>query len=488
MKSPKNKNLITNNKRPEQKNKIAFCASEIFPFAKTGGLADVAGALPKALAKKGFKIKVLMPLYKNIKPQKMYNGYGISEAEGIDFVFIKDDYYFFRDNLYVTKDGDYPDNLERFNFFSKQILNILKKINFSPDIIHCNDWQTSLVSVYLKTIYNDDRFFKNTRSILTIHNLNYQGIFDKEKFLLLGLPWNYFDVNWLEFYGKINILKGGIIFSDIVNTVSPTYAEKIQIKKYGCGLDGVLRIKKDKLLGILNGIDYDVWNPETDAHIYKKYSAKNIVKNKAANKLKLQEKLGFSVNKDVMLIGMVSRLVEQKGLKLIIKALNYILDKYQLIILGEGECGYKEVLKEKEKEFKNSFNLTIGIDEPLAHKIYAASDVFLIPSKFEPCGLSQMISYKYGTIPLTHHAGGLVDSVEDISKGGGGIVFKNYNVQDLISALDRANKLFADKNHWNRVVNRVINYDFSWGRASDEYINKAYRKFLRVLSEDCCKK
>ncbi|MCK4917540.1 MAG: glycogen synthase [Candidatus Omnitrophica bacterium] len=483
MKIPKNKNSILKSQTAKQKIKIAFCASEIFPFAKTGGLADVAGALPKALVKKECELKVLMPFYKNIKPQKMCNGYGTSEVGGIDFIFIKDDYFFFRDNLYVTKDGDYSDNLERFNFFSKQVLNILMKINFSPDIIHCNDWQTSLVSVYLKTIYKDSDFFKDTKSVLTIHNLEYQGIFNKEKFSVLGLPWNCFDVNCLEFYGKINVLKGGIIFADIVNTVSPTYAEKITTQKYGCGLDGVLRNKKDNLIGVLNGIDYDVWNPETDEHIYKKYSVTSASKNKAINKAKLQEELGFLVNNEVMLIGMVSRLVEQKGLALISQVLNEVLGKYQLVILGEGEDRYKELLKEKEKEFKNSFTLTLRMDECFAHQIYAAADLFLMPSKFEPCGLSQMISYKYGTIPLVHHAGGLFDSVEDVSNCGGGIIFKKYNAKDLMTALDRASKLYENKDSWNVVVNRIMNYDFSWARASDEYISKAYRKLARVLSE-----
>ncbi|RKY38764.1 MAG: glycogen synthase, partial [Candidatus Omnitrophota bacterium] len=253
--------------------KIAFFSSEVFPFAKTGGLADVSGALPLSLAEQGCKVKVFMPLYKNIKPEKVYDDYATSQlGKNIEIIFIKHDEYFLRDYLYTTPDGDYPDNLERFSFFCKKCFDILKRINFSPHIFHANDWQTSLVNIYLKILYKNDKFFNRSKSILTIHNLAYQGIFEKEKFSHLGISWDYFSLKYLEFYGKINILKGGIVFSDMVNTVSPTYAKQIQTPDYGCGLDGVLREKRERLLGILNGIDYKVWNPSRDEFIYKKYS------------------------------------------------------------------------------------------------------------------------------------------------------------------------------------------------------------------------
>ncbi|UCG35686.1 MAG: glycogen synthase, partial [Candidatus Omnitrophota bacterium] len=277
--------------------KIAFCSSEVFPYAKTGGLADVSGALPFALAKQGCEVKVFMPFYKNIKPQEVNSEYGYTKQERVEFYFVRHDNYFKRDALYGTPKGDYPDNLERFSFYCRKVLELLPKLDFPADIIHCNDWQASLVNIYLKIIYGNDEFYKNTRSALTIHNLAYQGLFKKDKYPVLGIPRDYFNFRYLEFHKKINLLKGGIVFSDMVNTVSPTYAKQIQTPDYGAGLDVVLREKREHLCGILNAIDYDVWNPKTDEHIYKNY-CENSLGGKHANKIKFQKELGLDVDKD----------------------------------------------------------------------------------------------------------------------------------------------------------------------------------------------
>ncbi|MCF7887120.1 MAG: glycogen synthase GlgA [Candidatus Omnitrophica bacterium] len=456
---------------------IAFCSSEVYPFAKTGGLADVSGSLPLSLAALGHQVKIFMPWYKGIKPEKHFDDFATIEHQGIEVVFIKNEHFFKRDYLYTTDKGDYPDNLERFAFFSRQILKVLKELNFSPDIIHNNDWQTSLVSMYLKIFYNDDDFFQNTKTILTIHNLVFQGIFDKKDFEHLGISWDYFNMHYLEFYGKINLLKGGIIFSDAITTVSPTYARQIQTNEFGCGLEGVSTEKKDRLKGILNGIDYKVWDPKEDGFIYKKY-AKSL-KAKLENKLNLQKEMKLAQDKDILLFGMVSRLTEQKGLDILTESIEVMLKKSQLIILGTGDLKYHKKLREIQKNNKERFSLHIDFDEALAHKIYAASDVFLLPSRFEPCGLSQLISFKYGAIPLVNLTGGLVDTVSDLSKGGSGFTLKKYDKNSLIKLLKKAQRLFKDKKKWNSIVKANMKKDFSWKKAAKQYLN-----LYQVLSNE----
>lgn len=457
--------------------KIAFCSSEVFPFAKTGGLGDVSAALPYELTKAGVEVKVFMPLYKGIEPQKMCDGFGFSKQGEVEVFFIKNDEYFLRESIYVGGDGnDYPDSLERFSFFSKQVLEILKKIDFCPDVIHSNDWQASMVNVYLKTFYKEDDFFKNTKCILTIHNLAYQGLAEKKKFSLLGIDEKFYDENYLEFYGKINLLKGGIVFSDIVTTVSPTYAKQIQTSEFGCGLEEILRKKEKNLRGILNAIDYTIWNPQIDKLIYKKYSP-DTLGDKGINKINLQRELGLKEDKDILFMGMVSRLAEQKGIDILSEAIDEIASKCQLVILGIGEPRYHRILREKEAKFKGSFSLALKFEEALAHKIYAGVDVFLLPSRFEPCGLSQMISYKYATLPLVNHTGGLVDTVVDVSCGGGGFVFNNYNSSDLLSAVERAQEAFRDKSRWQTVLEKVTKFNFSWEVAAAKYI-EVYKELM----------
>ncbi len=454
--------------------KIAFCSSEVFPFAKSGGLADVSGTLPFALSKKGHQVKVFMPLYRGVTPREMNQDFGITKAGEVEIIFIRNDDYFLRSNFYGDSSGDYPDNLERFVFFNKKIAVVLKKMNFSPDIIHCNDWQTAPLVIYLKTKYKADKFFENTKSVLTIHNLAYQGIFQEEKFPFLDIASNYFSISYLEFYGKINLLKGGIIFADIVNTVSPEYARQVQSVEYGCGLDGVLRQKGRKFAGILNAIDYKVWDPKRDKLIYKNYSVSSL-EGKRVNKSRLQKELGFSQKRNVFLLGVVSRLAEQKGIDILSKALEDIVKKYQLVILGVGDERYHRIFKNKQKKHKHRFAVNLGFDDSLAHKIYAGCDAFLMPSRFEPCGLSQMISYKYATVPIVHHTGGLVDTVVDYGRKGGGFVFKEYNDKALINAVDRAKDIFDDNKEWAGLLKKIIKYNFSWSKSTQEYI-RIYNK------------
>lgn len=455
--------------------KVAFFSSEVFPFAKTGGLADVSGTLPLALAKEGCTVKVFMPLYKDITPQKVYDEYGITPlGKNAEIIFVKNDNYFFREHLYGALSGDYPDNLERFSFFCAKSLELLKKLKFSPDIIHANDWQAALLNIYLKILHKNDTFYKRTKTVLTIHNLAYQGIFEKEKFPLLTINWDYFSYKYLEYYGKINLLKGGIVFSDMVNTVSPTYAKQIQTPEYGCGLDGVLRGKREYLCGILNAIDYNVWSPAKDTYIYKSYSSSTL-EDKYVNKRKFQKEMGLKVSKTAFLLGMVSRLAEQKGIDIFSKALNTILKKFQVVILGFGDQRYHKILKKKADKYKNSFSLNLKFDETLAHKIYASVDAFLMPSRFEPCGLSQMISYKYGTVPIVQHTGGLIDTVTDYEQGGGGFVFTRYDYKDLADTIARAAQVYEQKDKWVLLMRKITRYNFSWAKTAKDYI-KMYER------------
>ncbi|RLD15231.1 MAG: glycogen synthase, partial [Caldiserica bacterium] len=309
--------------------------------------------------------------------------------------------------------------------------------------------------------------------------LAYQGIFSKEKFSCLGIDEEYFSPSYLEFYGKINLLKGGIIFADMVNTVSPTYSRQIQTKEFGCGLESVLRQRKDRLWGVLNGIDVEIWNPCQDSFIYQRYSSSSI-EEKYINKVKLREELGLRKDENIFLLGMVTRLAEQKGIDILIKALDKILEKYQLVVLGTGDEVYHQQLEKKAKNRGEVFSLNLKFDETLAHKIYAASDVFLLPSRFEPCGLSQMISYRYGTIPIVHHTGGLADTVKDYSRGGGGFVFKRYHPKALLEAIMRAEALFkSDRKEWISLMKKVMEYDFSWQKTAKDYI-KMYEKCLSL--------
>ena len=469
------------------KMKVAFCSSEVFPFSKTGGLADVCGALPLSLENQGVEVKIFTPLYKDIQPANMFDEWGVSKiGKNIEVVFIRNDNFFNRSGLYGTPEGDYPDNLERFSFFCFKILEVLKKINFKPDVIHCHDWQTGLVPVFLKYKFSQDLFYKDIKTVFTIHNLAYQGLFAQEEFSKLNLPPELFSIDGLEFYGKINILKGALLFSDILTTVSPTYAKEIQTEEFGCGLEGVLKKRAESLYGVLNGLDYSVWDPAKDGLIYKKYSPKNILV-KLENKLKLQKDNKLKPQKEKFLLGFVGRLAEQKGIDLLAEVIPEVIENLntQLIILGTGDIKYHQVLdkfyrKYSKGKFRGNFSLHIKFDEKLAHRIYAGVDCFLMPSRFEPCGLGQMISFKYGTIPIVHATGGLADTVVDYTanpQNGNGFVFRDMSKEAFLDAIKRAKEVFNKKRKWSSLRRKVTTFLFSWEDSAKRYI-ELYNKCL----------
>ncbi|MFA6350309.1 MAG: glycogen synthase GlgA [Candidatus Omnitrophota bacterium] len=452
--------------------KILMCASEVVPFAKTGGLADVAGALPLALEEAGQDVIIAMPRYKcitdnkfSIKRLKNDISYSVI-GKNIKTYFIENDAYFNRDNLYGEKTGDYPDNLDRFSYYCTRTLQLMKEINFKPDIIHCHDWQSCLAMVYLKTKYVKDPFFKNTRTILTIHNIGYQGLFPKDQFPKLGIDWSYFNMEYLEFYDQVNLLKGGMVFADIINTVSPTYAKEIQSKEFGFGLEGVLNKRKKDVFGILNGIDYSIWNPETDKIIAKNFSAKE-PKGKAVAKEDLQKLCKFPLRKDVPLIGLISRLAEQKGFDLIAEDMEQICKMdLQFVLLGTGDQKYHILLEDIVKRYPKVVSLHLKFDDALAHKIYAGSDIFLMPSRYEPCGLGQLIALRYGTIPLVFKTGGLADTVNKDN----GFIFDKYNKEELLKTIKDAVKSFGNSKKWSGLVKKAMEHDFSWEGSAAKYL------------------
>lgn len=486
--------------------KVALISAEAYPFSKTGGLGDVVGALFKEFIKAGIDIKLFLPYYRitrekfsekiedsgivygvQIGKEKKFGAVRSAKAtvdkngnimlkpdkEGNIF-FIEHNDFFDRDNLYGTNYGEYFDNAERFIFFSRAFLEVCRDLEFRFDIIHCHDWHTSLIPLYLKTIYKECQCFENTKTILTIHNLGYQGVFPKEKLELTGFGWEMFHIDCLEFYGMINLLKSGIFNADVITTVSPTYAREILYPEYGFGLDGVLRKKQDKLIGILNGIDYNTWNPEEDLHIKQKYGIKNI-KEKIKNKEDLINitKMEFSIN--APLIAFIGRMVYQKGIDLIIDALPSILDKeIKFIFLGSGENYYESKIRELQNAYPSSIFAYIGFDEILAHKIYAGADALLMPSKYEPCGLSQLIAMKYGTIPLCRKTGGLADTVED---GVTGFLFNDYKVEDLISMILRFVETYNNKELFIKIMLNAMKQDFSWEKSCKQYI-ELYKGFI----------
>jgi starch synthase len=452
------------------------------PYAKTGGLADVSGALPLALEKEKQEVIVILPRYKavdgakfsaesgsafggNLKRLSADTSYCVI-GKNIKVYFIENKEYFYRDGLYGDKNGDYKDNLERFAYYCRRSLELLKEINFKPDIIHCHDWQSSLIPVYLKTNYVNDQFYKKTRTVLTIHNIAYQGVFPKDEFQKLGLDWNLFDVEGLEFYGRVNILKGGMIFADLINTVSPTYAKEIETKEFGFGLEGVLNERKDSVFGILNGLDYDIWNPQDDKFIAKNFSLSSL-EGKAKDKEALQALCKLPKTKNLPMFGIVSRLAEQKGFDILAEGIDEICKMgIQIVILGTGDIKYHQILEKIAKKYPKVISLNLKFDDPLAHKIYAGSDIFLMPSKYEPCGLGQLIALRYGTIPLVFKTGGLADTVNSSN----GFVFDSYDKINLIKAIKKASTAFSDSKKWNALISRAMECNFSWAASAKKYL------------------
>jgi len=483
-----------------KKIKIAFMASEMAPLAKTGGLADVAGALPKYLSRNDrLEIIAFLPFYREVKKKnlrisrvaenlKLYwpgkeNQFALSEyqANGFKVYLIENDFYFNREYLYSTPQGDYSDNGERFAFFCLASLEALKWINFRADLIHAHDWQAALTFAYLKHQLRTEDFFKNVRSIFTVHNLAYQGLFPKEILNLVGLPERLFNLEDLEFYGEVNFLKAGLLYSEAISTVSPTYGLEIQTPHFGFGLDGVLRKRRDSLFGILNGIDYQEWNPETDPALPAHYSKDNLA-GKSICRMELLRTFNFSVYSRSPVIGMVSRLAGQKGFDLLTESLEEIFKrKVHLVILGTGEQKIQELLLEARRKNSGLLGLKIAFDDRLARLIYAGSDFFLIPSRYEPCGLTQMYSLRYGTVPIVRRTGGLRDSVEEFNPGkskGNGFLFDDYKSEAMLEALDRALSFYKKEPSWSRLLSNALSQDFSWERSAADY----YKLYIKVLN------
>jgi len=484
-----------------QKLKILLVSSEVAPFAKTGGLADVTGALPKAIQKLGHDIRVLLPYYRMVKLGQFKTEEVVRElkvpisnrietsavrqthiatpAGKVPVYLLENDKYYDRKELYSTPKGDYEDNAERFIYFSRAALEMLKAIDFRPDVIHCNDWQAGLIPIYLKSIYLYDPFFKNTASVFTIHNLAYQGKFWHFDMHLTGLGWEYFIPDWIEFYGKINLLKAGILHTDLVSTVSKTYSQEIQTPEYGCGLEGVLRARASDLHGIVNGLDYEVTDPSIDKYLKDHYDARN-PEGKHKNKVELQKRFQLP-QKDVPILGMIGRLDAQKGWDLI----SYIIEDLmkldlQMVVLGSGAEEYEKILREKAEKYPQKIGLRVAFDPALAQLIYAGSDMFIMPSKFEPCGLGQLISLRYGTIPIVRATGGLADTIKDYNPktgAGNGFVFKEYSGKELLATVKRALEVYKDQPTWRELIINGMQQDFSWTNSAKEYI-KLYQKAI----------
>lgn len=478
---------------------ILFVASESVPFIKTGGLADVVGSLPKSFPKEEFDVRVIIPNYTCI-PWKyrsefryithFYMGFGqVSSSEhvgimttqydGITFYFIDNEHYFGGDAPY----GDTRFDIEKFCFFSKAALSILPSINFKPDIIHCHDWQTGVLPVYLHTIFKDNPFYDNIRTIMTIHNLRFQGIWDvKTLKSITEFPDYVFRSTDMEYKKDANMLKGGMIYANYITTVSNSYKDEMQSDYYGEGLDGVVRYKSGGLFGILNGIDYNEYNPETDNEIFSRYNKYSFIENKLKNKLKLQKELGLEQNENKFMIGIISRLTDQKGVDLISRVIENIVDDYtQLVVLGTGDEGYENMFRYYEWKLKGRVSGNICFSNNRAHKIYAAADAMLVPSRFEPCGLTQLIALRYGTVPIVRETGGLRDTVEPYniySDYGTGFSFANYDAYEMLNTINYAKHIYFDEREkWNGIAYRGMEKDFSWRNSAQEYAG-LYRRLM----------
>ncbi len=469
--------------------RILFVASEAVPFIKTGGLADVVGSLPKCFDKQYYDVRIMIPKYLCIKQewrdrmtyvnhfymdymgQSRYVGIMQCEVDGIIYYFIDNEGYFSGDKPY----GDWLYDLEKFSFFCNAALSALPVIGFQPDLVHCHDWQTGLIPVYLKDRFRGGEFFCNMKSVITIHNLKFQGVWDVKTIQRFsGLADYYFAPDKLEAYKDGNLLKGGIVFADAITTVSDTYAEEIKTPFYGEGLDGLMRARSNSLRGIVNGIDYDEFNPDTDPFIVQTYNAKNFRKEKIKNKRALQQELGLAQDDRKMMIGVVSRLTDQKGFDLI----QYVMDELcsddiQLVVLGTGDEKYENMFRHFDWKYHDKVSAQIYYSNAMSHKIYAACDAFLMPSLFEPCGLSQLMSLRYGTLPIVRETGGLKDTVEpynEYENRGTGFSFANYNAHEMLDTIRYAERIYYDrKREWNKIVDRAMAKDFSWNTSALKY-------------------
>jgi starch synthase len=469
---------------------IAFAASECVPFSKTGGLADVVGALPRALAGLGHQVSVYLPLYRQTRlanPKPILRSVtvpfddryrfcsvvdGGSQA-GVQFYFVDYPPYFDRDALYGTSAGDYHDNAERFALFSRAVLEASKFLG-RPDIFHCHDWQTALVPILLRTVYLEDPAFHDVGCVFTIHNMGYQGLFPPEILPLLMLPWDLFTITKLEFYGNVNLLKGALVFADYVTTVSRRYSQEIQTAEYGFGLEGVLRARSATVTGILNGVDYGEWSPETDKYIVARYSAQDL-SGKGQCKQDLLREFGVAAADPALpVIGIVSRFAAQKGFDLIAQIMDRLAREDMIVVaLGSGDREYQDLFVRLNKQFPQKIAVRVAYDNALAHKVEAGADMFLMPSRYEPCGLNQIYSLKYGTVPIVRATGGLDDTIEnwdERARRGTGFKFSEYTGEALLATIRAALQVFQDRPSWETLMRNGMAKDFSWNVSAREYV------------------
>ncbi len=481
---------------------IAFAASECVPFSKTGGLADVIGALPPALAHLGHQVTVYLPRYRSTKlenPRTVISSITVpfddryrfcsvvdgGKNSGVQFYFIEYPPFFDRDGLYGTPLGDYHDNAERFAMFSRAVLEASKVLG-APDILHCHDWQTALIPILLKTLYDEDPAFAGTPCVFTIHNLGYQGLFQPEILPLLLLPWDLFTMSKLEFYGKVNFLKGAISMTDFVTTVSRKYSQEIQTAEYGFGLEGVLRARGNTITGILNAVDYASWSPETDPHIAARYSAQDL-KGKVACKADLLKQFGLAPETQLPVVGIVSRFVQQKGFDLIQQVADRLaLEELILVVLGNGQKEYEDMFRRLNRQYPQKIAVRVAYDNALAHKIEAGSDIYLMPSHYEPCGLNQIYSLKYGTVPVVRATGGLDDTVEQFdprTQKGTGFKFREYSGEAMLESLRAAATLYRDNPEaWKALMRNGMAQDYSWTNSAREYV-KVYERARQLKQQ-----
>ncbi|NQT75286.1 MAG: glycogen synthase GlgA [Candidatus Omnitrophica bacterium] len=484
--------------------KILFISSEVYPFAKTGGLADVVGTLPEALAKRGHRCSIILPFYKCVREggfspelfkkdllievgrrKETFDLYSLRRGN-VDVYFVEKDEYYKRDHLYGTPQGDYADNALRFGFFAKAVIAAIPRIG-QQDILHCNDWQSALIPFYIRFFHKAAPEFNSLKTLFTIHNMAYQGLFGREVMASLNIPKKLFTPEVLEFYGRVNFMKSGIIYSDAVSTVSEGYGREILTQEFGCGLDGLLRTREKDIYGIVNGVDYSIWNPATDKFIAARYSEKALGGKRECKKDVLKE-FGIKYNPDAdrPLVGMITRLAEQKGIDLVAEGMDEMLKLgIDFVLLGFGDEKYNNIFRGLAERYKGRMGARIAFNNALAHKIEAGSDMFLIPSRYEPCGLNQMYSLKYATVPVVRAVGGLDDTVEDFDpsvKKGNGFKFKDATADALLAAVKRAVGIYKDKEQWNTLLHNGLSCDYSWAFSAEKY-EDLYNK---LLSRQAC--
>ncbi|MCS6816244.1 MAG: glycogen synthase GlgA [Blastocatellia bacterium] len=479
---------------------VIFAASEATPYAKTGGLADVAGALPRALAKLGVEVKVILPRYRGERAGAVGRcvdervdvpfAFGTKtvaiyadEHRGVSFYFVDAPEYFDRPGIYgPNPNEEYPDNVERYAFFSRAVIEWARRLNPPPDLIHCNDWQTGFIPLYLRTTYREDPHFQRTKTLFTIHNIGYQGLFSPMLLERFGLsPEIYRTEGGIEFYGQASAMKAGIVFSTAISTVSRKYAEEIQTPEYGYGLDGLLRAHAARLVGILNGVDYEEWNPATDPFIAARYSMEDL-RGKRLCKADLLRTMGLPEDLERPVIGSISRLVAQKGFDLVREAANGLLRAGVVyVLLGSGARELEEFFREWQRAHPDRVGVYVGFHNELAHKIEAGADMFLMPSRYEPCGLNQIYSLKYGTVPIVRATGGLDDTIEPFdpaTRSGNGFKFVEYRADHLLAAVERALQVYADPSLWRACMENGMRADFSWDRSAAQY-RELYERVIR---------